>query len=612
MRLRGALVAGCGLVRSPLLLVALWGPAFGLPHRRAVEPQWVEVRSPNFSVVTDAGEKRGREVARHFEKMRLAFGVLMTRSKINLSVPLEIVAFRNSKEMLQVAPLFNGKPTASAGLFQKGEDRSFIMVDMSVDDPWHVVFHEYAHRLMDGNFTFRTDPWFEEGFAEYFSTIEVGNEKTRVGRIPEETLQILHQMGMMGVSDLFRVQKNSRTYNETGDYRTSFYAESDLLVHYLFDNHLLPKVTVYFTALQEQNKTVEQAMEAAFGMSPEQFDKALRDYLASGRYGYYPIRMPARMGTAQYTVKAMSAVDAQAVVADIHAHSPDYLDKALAEFQDVLKTDPDNAAALRGVGFTYLRQEEYEQAAAYFRRAVERDSKDPRTHYYYAMLLDQEGPWDAARLSEIKKELQTSIALDPSLADAYSLLGFTQAISGEPEKGMATLQKALELAPRNEGYKFNLAEVCLVNGKEDDAIAILRNLSGSNDPDVALRASDMLEQAIRFKKQSANFLLDASPAGVRLREGEGAGKSEGVQETARPAVHFIKGKLVGVDCSAAPQAVLTITLGEESIRVHVRDRAHMVLIGADQFSCDWTNRNVAVSYRERPDGEGDAVSVEMQ
>ena len=38
----------------------------------------------------------------------------------------------------------------------------------------------------------------------------------------------------------------------------------------------------------------------------------------------------------------------------------------------------------------------------------------------------------------------------------------------------------------------------------------------------------------------------------------------------------------------------------------------MVLIGADQFSCDWTNRNVAVSYRERPDGEGDAVSVEMQ
>jgi hypothetical protein len=27
------------------------------------EPAWVEIRSPHFSVVTDAGEKRGRDAA---------------------------------------------------------------------------------------------------------------------------------------------------------------------------------------------------------------------------------------------------------------------------------------------------------------------------------------------------------------------------------------------------------------------------------------------------------------------------------------------------------------------------------------------------------------------
>ncbi|MBI3645107.1 MAG: collagenase [Acidobacteriales bacterium] len=142
-------------------------------------------------MITDAGEKRGRDVALHFEQMRSVFGALMTKANVNLSVPLQIVAFRNTKEMRQVAPMFNGKPTEVAGLFQGGEDRSFIMLDMSVENPWSVVFHEYAHRLMDGNLEFRTDPWFEEGFAEYFSSIEVDNKEARVGKIPAETYEIL-------------------------------------------------------------------------------------------------------------------------------------------------------------------------------------------------------------------------------------------------------------------------------------------------------------------------------------------------------------------------------------------------------------------------------------
>jgi len=32
-----------------------------VPLALAGDPQWVEIRSPHFSVVTDAGEKRGRE-----------------------------------------------------------------------------------------------------------------------------------------------------------------------------------------------------------------------------------------------------------------------------------------------------------------------------------------------------------------------------------------------------------------------------------------------------------------------------------------------------------------------------------------------------------------------
>jgi len=584
-------------------------------------PQWVEVRSPNFSVITDAGEKKGRDVALHFEQMRSVFGTLMTRANVNLSVPLQIVAFHNTKEMRQVAPIFRGKPTEMAGLFQGGEDRCFIMLDMSVDDPWNVVFHEYAHRLMDGNIAIRTDPWFEEGFAEYFSSIEVDNKEARVGKIPHETYEILQQMGMMRISDLFRVQQYSKTYNENGDHRTTFYAESSLVVHYLYDNHLIPKLAAYYDALHGQKKPIDQAVRAAFGMTPEQFDKVLRNYLSSGHYWYYRIPTPESIVPAQFTASPISLAEAHAVLADIHAHSLDYRDKALAEFQDVLKADPDNASALRGAGFACLQQRDFQHATEYLRRAAQLNSKDARVHYYYAMLLTQEGPPDEEKSERIKNELESAITLDPKLADAYSLLGYTQAFSGEPEKGIASLKKAVELSPRNDHYMFNLASVCLANHRVDDAIVIWRNLEESSDREVAARASQSLEQALRFKEMGNSLVVRSAngPGEVpQLKRPAGqAGQPDEPQEVvvavaASGPVRFLKGKITAIDCSASPQAVVTVLAASKSVKVHVRDVAHAVVIGADQFSCDWKDTKIAVNYRERPDGDGDAVSLEIQ
>jgi len=320
----------------------------------AAPPEWVDIRSPHFSVVTDAGEKRGREVALRFEQMRVVFGALMTRAKVNLPIPLQIVAFRSTKEIRQFAPLWRGKPTQVAGLFLGGDDRCFIMLDMSVESPWQVVFHEYAHQLMNGNLTSRTDPWFEEGFAEYFSAIEVDSKEARVGKIPEQEYEVLERGGMMKVADLFRVQQNSKTYNENDDHRSVFYAESGMMVHYLYDNGLILKVGTYFDLVHDKKLQPEDAMQQAFGMNAPQFDKALRSYAASGHFKYYPIPTPPGVNGSTYTAAPLPAADAQAVLADVHLHSSDYQDKGMSEFQEVLKLDPNNVAALRGLGYAYL------------------------------------------------------------------------------------------------------------------------------------------------------------------------------------------------------------------------------------------------------------------
>jgi hypothetical protein len=54
-----------------------------------------------------------------------------------------------------------------------------------------------------------------------------------------------------------------------------------------------------------------------------------------------------------------------------------------------------------------------------------------------------------------------------------------------------------------------------------------------------------------------------------------------------------------------------VVSGGRSFKVHVADSQHVVLIGADEFSCDWKNKSVALNYRERLDGDGDLVSLEL-
>jgi len=597
----------------------------GAPTVLAGDSQWVEVRSPNFSVVTDAGEKRGREVAMRFEQMRAVFGALMTKAKVNLPVPLQIVAFRNTKEMREVAPLFNGKPTQLAGLFQGGTDRSFIMLDMSVENPWAVVFHEYAHQLMNGNLQVEFAPWFEEGFAVYFQSIEVDSKEARVGKIPNDDYVTLQQVGMMRIADLFRVRQNTSTYNENGSHRTTFYVESGMLMHYIYDNQLLPKVAAYFDLVENKHIPVEDAIQQAFGMSAAQFDKALRNYVSSGHYKYYPIPTPANISEKNCTARPLSAADGDAVLADIHLHSPDYHERALSEFQDILKSDPKNAAACRGLGYAYLQKRDFVQAAQFFKQASQLDSKDPRVHYYNALLMTREGGFgSAADLPAITGELETSINLDPNFADSYALLSFAQSAAGDPAQALTTMRKALGISPRNENYLFNLANLYLANRQPDQAVAMLQSLRASGNPELAARAAAMLEQAQRFGQMEQAGTAGPGSGMILLRkeDSEGGSGPETASETSpepppQPPTHssaakFIRGTLSSVDCSAPPIATLTLVSGAKTWKMKVAHTNHLVLIGADKFSCAWSKQKVALNYRETSEGEGNVISLEIQ
>ena len=101
------------------------------PASLCAEPPWLQINSTHYSVITDAGEKKGREVAFRFEQMRTVFSNLLGKDRIHQSVPLTILALNNDRTFYQVAPLHNGQPIDVPGFFLPGSDQDFIVLNIS-------------------------------------------------------------------------------------------------------------------------------------------------------------------------------------------------------------------------------------------------------------------------------------------------------------------------------------------------------------------------------------------------------------------------------------------------------------------------------------------------
>jgi hypothetical protein len=187
------------------------------------------------------------------------------------------------------------------------------------------------------------------------------------------------------------------------------------------------------------------------------------------------------------------------------------------------------------------------------------------------------------------------------------------------------MQKAVSLSPRNKMYVFNLAQMFLINRKPDQAIELSASLKNDREPLMAMRATELIAQAQEMKSAiaSGNNVVVSNAVRVETNRSEEADKRAPARKeitvtpspantTAQFTAQFVKGKVVNVDCSAAPGAVLTLTSGTKTLKLHVNDLKRVIVIGADALSCGWANQKVAVNYRATADAEGDVISVEVQ
>ena len=180
-----------------------------------------------------------------------------------------------------------------------------------------------------------------------------------------------------------------------------FYAQSWIVMHYLLNQNKLSEAGSYFGLVEIQKLPVEQAIQQAFGVTPAQFEQAVKDYFHSLSWSQPP---PANAKAANATAQADSAyqlhsgarsrpgrkqrlditdAQAQALVAEVMVRLPEHRDQGEKDLQAVID-DPktDNAIAHRGLAWAHLEKKEFEEANEELARAMELDGHDPWVRYY--------------------------------------------------------------------------------------------------------------------------------------------------------------------------------------------------------------------------------------
>ena len=135
-----------------------------------------------------------------------------------------------------------------------------------------------------------------------------------------------------------------------------------MTVHYLLHEKKLPETGTYFDLVENQHVPLEEAIQKAFGVTPAQFDQAVKDYfhslkplflaLDASKQSTTPANLPqvyefpelVSASDSAITAKPVPEADARAVIASVRIRIPDRREAGLKELQ-ALATAPDPNAA---------------------------------------------------------------------------------------------------------------------------------------------------------------------------------------------------------------------------------------------------------------------------
>ncbi len=499
-----------------VLLCALVCPA-------AEDVRWLEVRSPHFAVISNADERRARAAAAQFEQFRDVFRAAMPGFRVDSGTPLVILAVRDEKSLKSVLPEFWDRKgfARPAGFFLRGLGKDYVALRLDAvgDNPFHVIYHEYAHELMNLNYGI-VPHWLNEGLAEFFGHTVINAREAAVGVPGAGALALLRKTPLLPLETLFAVDYASPYYTEENK-TTIFYAQSWALVHYLMmadDGARRPQIAEFLRLLEGDTPAVDAAARAFGDLAV--LTRQLDAYIRQESFNALKVPAHATADDSAYSLREIPLAESLAIRADFLLHN-DRFAEARKLLDDALWLKPDLALANESMGFLLYRQGDRAGAEKWFANAAELDSQNALAHYYHALAMAREGE-DIGDFDATEKHLRRAIALNPEFAPAYSLLALAYASQDTRlDEALRLARHAVELEPGNLEFQLHVCSVLLriaaMPGASADRVDAARHIAqrvsaAAKNEEERAAAAEFLDHIQKFQQ----FLAQKNKYETRL------------------------------------------------------------------------------------------------
>lgn len=529
------------LMRAPrtpflagLLLLAAAAAVAGADER-----PWIEVRSPRFTIVSEAGEKSAREMAWQFEQVHAVFTQAYPWGRMESGRPFIVLVARNEASLRALSPRFHDRwKTRPTAAFVSGPGRDFVAIRADLDgsldpgeNPYFTAYSGYVSIVLDASFPGQLPFWFQRGMQSFLGNTLVREKDVHIGRLLKGYLRLLHQGSRYSLPELMAIERGSRSFLNEAD-RQVFDAQSWLLVHYLFFGEagaLRPKLNRYADLLRN-GRPGPEAFREAFG-DPEPLQKGLSFYLSRQLYGFTRLDLDVSVDRASFRVRPVAAPEAAALRAAFLQAMQEPAAEAQALAESALRADPAQPVAHEVLGLIADAANRPDDARASLARAVDNGSRSYFAHYRLAQLL-----WapnnDRATLARIASVLEQAAQLNPDHHWSLRYLADTRVSLGEAQAALDPARKAVRMAPGESDHRRTLARVLGNLGELDaaqqEAGRALALATTDEDKRYARETLGWLSEIIRAAKTSPGAPAAATAGPAPATENVGS-----VEENAR-------------------------------------------------------------------------------
>lgn len=272
---------------------------------RIAKDRWLEVRSENFIIITDADEKVGRALVRDLENFRYFIHFMQKEAVIDNPPPLKVFAIKSGRTFRAL-----DLPAQWAGVFLKQTHEDIAIANISdfklnqnkAGYGNQVLLHEYLHYASRTFYEASHYPlWYSEGEADYFGSFRFAErgKSVSIGSMSVIGTRVRSLMNSSGkiesidVEDLFktkRIEMGWRRGERSGgerrraaDEASKFYARAMFTYHYLSRSAQALEMKSKYLSLINTGMDIDTAFSFAFNMTWEELDKEILDYLSSNK-----------------------------------------------------------------------------------------------------------------------------------------------------------------------------------------------------------------------------------------------------------------------------------------------------------------------------------------